>query len=300
MKYTQNELVAALTILIKKDPIIDFTIDESTCQLRHLSGKVQDFKTPFKEITVNNEITHSVDYDTLKITTREYIDSIKSELVGEAQSVDYTLVEKMLDEKIQSIKLPEPTVNESTTIIKRVEVSEEYDNSIRKFVTTLIEDVSKRLSEIENAPVEAVEPLITPEMIDERIDQFNADFTARFDEFETKKRYVVGMATRLGTIVLIYNDGEEVDITHMVSPNIHYVGGGGGSSSSSAEVITPRPGEITYNAEGKVSQIITGSKVTTIIRDTGVVVGVNKGSYRKMFTRDAQGKITGWNIIYNQ
>jgi hypothetical protein len=61
----------------------------------------------------------------------------------------------------------------------------------------------------------------------------------------------------------------------------------------------PEDGTIIYDSDGLITSIVTPSKTTIFLRDDdNDIIGADYGPYSKMFFRNSEGNITGWEIIY--
>lgn len=322
MSLKHNELITSIALLIKRDPIVNVSIDEETITLVHLSGKTGSLELSKKETNITNEVNHfhEIDYDKVRVGIHEYIDSLKPELVGESETVDYEKIEQLIAKQIDILKEhSEQKIEVPQTII------EQYDDSnIKNWVIDLIKTVENEIVElketpniIENTYKEEIDYTTVQTLID---DKLNA-----FIELDSKNVYVTNIFSKMGSIYLKYSNGSERDITNIIIPNIH-VGtmGGGGSGPSGLSAyqiavqygfvgteqqwldslsggggyIPPSNGTVNYDGTtGKISSIVKGSTTTTFNYDVnGVVQSIDNGSFVKTFTRDGNGKITGWTI----
>jgi hypothetical protein len=61
----------------------------------------------------------------------------------------------------------------------------------------------------------------------------------------------------------------------------------------------PEDGTINYDVNGLIVSIVTPSKTTSFLRNANNdIIGADYGSYSKMFFRNSEGTITGWEIVY--
>ena len=99
------------------------------------------------------------------------------------------------------------------------------------------------------------------------------------------------------------SDWKDYKWQDLIPKLVQNLGGGGAGGfigpSSPPSAVQPSDGTVQYDVAGNVTSVTSGGVVTTIMRTDGVINAIDKGSYKKVFNRDINGKILGWTIVYN-
>jgi hypothetical protein len=327
MNLTLKEIISSVALIIKNDPVTEISIDNGSIELVHMSKKREKIDIPF----VRNEIieTHETHHDH-KVEDKEILFVVESYLKSLPKEdndfeFDYDKILEQLKNDLQS--------KEDNTPIT---VKEEYDDSdiksliyeIASKLTNQIDEIKDEIKDIDRSPVVVNEREVDLSFYDNEFkdvyDRINDIENKATEENNNKKDYIVDIVTRLASIYLVYNSGFERDVTNMFESSVTVYGGGGGGGggrgASAYEIavnngfqgteqqwldslqgdasVTQQDGVINYDVQGRVESVVVGSITTTFSRtEDGSIESISKPTYDKVFIRDNEGVIVGWNVI---
>lgn len=317
MNYNKNEqdLAVALSILIKRNPIVSVDLHEESISIQHLNGNCIDIPLPERNQVVEQTTIHEttpIDQQQIHSIIETYIGSLpKDEQIDHSDTIQQ--LQNQLTYISEQIEQIEPSTNQITETV----VQEYDDTELKIWVQNLVSKIKPTIVNETNVVeqiTESVDPAYIQQIVDAEIRKYKS---------EHPTRYIIGIEQQLGDAILVYSDGTRQIITDVLTPalTVYQGGGGGGPAGLSAYQIAirngfqgseqqwldslkgeyqpPENGTINYDVSGEIIESITiGSRTTIFNRDAeGVVVSIEKDSYIKEFTRDTEGKITGWVII---
>lgn len=317
MNSSTSELVAAIGVLIKRNPIVGVDLSEGVVSVRHLNGSSVDLTLPEATHT-HTTVVEQVDRDSIMEVVTEYVDSLPKP--ADPESVDYDRIMEYVDKQVSF--LAEQTKNDQPVVANTVV---EYDDTpLKDWVVTLVDEVKQAIPEVPDVTVPA--PIHTTEVIKEEIDYYHVqqliDAALASISSSEPERHVVDIVPNMGDAVLVYNDGTRRTITDILTPSmtVYQGGGGGGPAGLSAYQIAvrhgfvgserdwletlrgtyrpPEDGTITRDTDGRIVSITSGTDTTLITRDPdGSISSVDCGEYIKQIERDTEGRIVGWQVI---
>lgn len=220
MNYNEQDIAVALSLLIKKNPIVSVDIQENKLEIKHLVGESVVVDLPERTAVTEQTIienNHPVDKDLIRSTIHEYIESLpKEQQIDHTEQIDSILEQlSLLQDQIQSV---EPTV------VEQKEVIEYDDTELKQWVESLVSKIQPKVINETNVVeqiTETVDPLLIQQIVAQEIDKFKS---------QHPERYIIGIENRMGDAIVVYSDGTRQVITDILTPSltVYKSGGGGG------------------------------------------------------------------------
>jgi hypothetical protein len=312
-----KEVAVALALLIQKNPVIECNFVEGNLIYRHLDGEEVTHALPapvIEQRVIDN--TRTI-VETNAEQVKDLIEQYLSQQAPTDTAVDFQPVIEYVDQAIERVVAN--ILPPAEQIVKTETIVEQYDDTALR---TWVEERFGVLTPVVTVPDSpSVDMSAIEQLVDDRISQIDIP--------DVPSKFVVDIEARMGQIFFVYSDGDKVDVTNILIPAIHHSprvvrsGGGGGADgadglsayqiakkhgfvgtepewleSLKGGYVEPQPGTIVYE-DDSIKTITVGDSVTTIHRDeNGDIIQVEKNTYFKVFSRDVDGNITGWTIVY--
>lgn len=314
MSLHNQELSVALSLLIKRNPIIEVALENGEIVVKYLNKHEDRIQLP----EVESPEMPTIDYEQIHESMTQYVnEKIKEIPIHEqAESNQYSELKEYIDLQLEFLKnQPDPKVEQ---IENNTTIYEQYDDSgLRVWVQSLLEEIKPVIEQHTHEETKIIKEEVDYIQVQNLIDQAVAKIASN-----TPNRVVIGIEQNFGDAVIVYSDGTRQVITDVLTPalTVYQGGGGGGPAGLSAYQIAirngfqgseqqwldslkgeyqpPEDGSIQYSTEGQIDSVTIGSRVTLFNRDAnGTIVSIEKDTYIKQFDRDVNGTILGWTII---
>jgi hypothetical protein len=309
---SSKEIAVALALLIQKNPVVSCDFSEGALTFQHLDGNTtsKELPSPVVEQQIIDNTKTIIETNVEQVI--DLIEKYHQENIKETDPVDFQPIIEYIDKSIKDIEKVISDLPVPVEVVKTETVVEKYDDGdLKQWVENKISTIDPTIVNqvVENVDYEKVEKIV-----DDKLDQIDIP--------TLPSKFIVDIESRLGQIILVYNDGDRIDITNVLVPEIHHtpriIAGGGIDGLSAYQIavrhgfrgtegewleslkggyVEPQPGTIVYE-DDSIKTITVGDSVTTIHRDeNGDVYQVEKNTYFKVFLRNPEGNITGWTII---
>lgn len=321
MNLANQELSVALSLLIKRNPIVEVALDEGDLVVKYLN-KHQDRISLPENVSSDPAV---IDYDQIHDAISQYVNEKIKEIPVHDQSdllnTKYTELKEYIDLQLEYLKNqpePQPVAGIET---KNTTVYEQYDDTeLKEWIQSLLDKIEPVIENHTHEETTVIKEEIDYDEVQKLID----------NALENSPKAVVGIEHYFGDVFLIYSDGSKQVITNVLTPILTVYGGGGGGTGATGprgfpglsayqiavnngfqgseqqwldslkgDSPVPEDGTIEYSANGQIESVTVGTRTTLFNRTIdGVIESIEKDDYIKLFTRDITGRIIGWNIEY--
>ncbi|MDX1532598.1 MAG: hypothetical protein R3230_00105 [Nitrosopumilaceae archaeon] len=228
---SNEELIVAISLLIKNNPIVEFKLNENEFTIVHLDKSEKCFTLPQKyiqSVDLSNPFKKpeipEIDYESIQEQVRDYIDSVIPDVPEpEIPEIDYESIYSKIENHINEFSERFVSVEDLNEFYKGCEtkeiITEVYDDSdIRDYFTALINelrtDVDHSIHKIQNIDTDFNNVLKTVNSEIKHIQNI------------IPEKFIVDVDITLGDIYLVYNTGERLNLS-LYMPDVNIVNGAG-------------------------------------------------------------------------